>query len=170
MAGTLVERALFVCKLVLTVAGRALPALGRAPRTRPRPNAKDDAQVEDLIEALQTGDIDALRRRGPGLAHGCNSLGTPWFFITLESGSLAAVEWFLGQGASPTATDPSGRLPLETLIQRAAFADEFDDHLSDCPAMAKALIAAGADPEARTLQGERLSDMARKAGLDLPPT
>ncbi len=90
------------------------------------------------------------------------------FFLALETGSLSAVQWFLNQGASPTAPDRAGRLPLETVIQRAAIADEFDDHLDACPAMLTALMAAGADAKARNLQGAPLADLARAAGLSLP--
>ena len=54
-----------------------------------------------------------------------------------------------------------------SLIQRAALADEMDDHLADCPAMAQALLAKGATLQARTLTGAVLSDLARDAGLAL---
>ena len=146
--------------LLWQVAGRALPRKS----TRP---PEDD---ESLIEAILTGDLARLDAQGPALASARTAMGTPWFFIALESGSLAAVEWFLAQGASPTAPDKGGRLPLETLIQRAALADEFDDHLADLPAMARALVTAGATPTARTLTGDSLADRAATAGLELSST
>jgi hypothetical protein len=77
------------------------------------------------------------------------------------------VDWFLRHHANPGAPDMAGRLPLEAVIQRAASADEFDDHLADLPAMAMALIRAGANPQARTVQGQSLADLARAAGLTL---
>ena len=159
MAGSIFARARFMAGLILRVASRALPG-----KTTP-----DTDIAEDVIEEIMTGDTEALNGYGPGLAYGRDSSGTPWFFIALESGSLAAIDWFLAQGASPTAPDQSGRLPLEALIERAALADELDDHLSDCPAMAAALIAKGADPAARTLSGARLTDLAQEASLALPP-
>lgn len=156
------RKALFMVRLVLRVASRALPA---RKATAP---AAEGPDPEALIEALQTGDLEALAAHGPGLARARDSLGNPWFFIALESGSLAAVTWFLSHGASPTLPDRAGRLPLEALIQRSALADDFDDHLGDCAAMAQALITAGADPKMRSLQGQRLWDLAQAAGLDLP--
>lgn len=156
MAGSLYARARFMAGLILRVASRALPH-----RTE-RPPADD---AEDLIEAILTGDTDLLAKHGQTLATARNAMGTPWFFIALESGSPVAVQWFLSQGASPTAPDKGGRLPLEALIQRATLADEFDDHLDDLPVMAQALIAAGANPAARTLTGESLADLAAAAGL-----
>lgn len=157
MAGGVWQRGRFMAGLILTVARRALPQ--RAARV------EDD---EPLIEALQSGDIAALDRFGPGLAKATNGLGTPWFFIALESGSLASINWFLALGASPTALDQSGRLPLEAVIQRASLGDEFDDHLADCPVMLERLVAAGADLQARTLQGVTLAELARSVGLTLP--
>lgn len=157
MKGGFWPRARFMAGLILTVVRRALP--------QPAARIADD---EPLIEALQSGDIAGLMRFGPGLARSANSRGTPWFFIALESGSPASIEWLLAQGASPTAPDPSGRLPLEAVIQRAAIADAFDDHLAACPAMAATLIRAGADPAARSLQGLSLTDLARAAGLAWP--
>ena len=152
MAGNLFQRARFMANLVLTVAKRALPH-------RPTQAAND----ETLIEALQTGDLATLAaHRAAGMDP---SQQQKWFFLTLEVGSLTALQWFLTQGANPCTADPSGRLPLEALIQRATLADEYDDHLPDCPAMAAALIAAGADPTARTLQGQRLIDLAQGTGL-----
>ena len=152
MAGSLYQRARFIAHLALTVAKRALP--------HRRTAAPDD---ETLIEALQTGDLATLAAHRPALM--APSQRQKWFFLTLEVGSLTAVQWFLTQGANASTPDPSGRLPLETLIQRASLADDYDDHLSDCPAMAKALIAAGADPTARTLQGQRLTNLAHGTGL-----
>lgn len=143
--------------LILRVGLRAIPRR----KTAVEPN-------ESLIEALITGDLPALDAQGPGLAKARDAQGNPWFFIALESGSATAVEWFLRHGASPTAPDRAGRLPLEALIQRAALADEWDDHLPDCPAMAQALIAKGASLAARTLTGAVLSDLAQAAGLTLP--
>lgn len=157
MAGSLFARARFMAGLILRVASRALPQ-----RTAPETDV-----AEDLIEAIMTGDPDALNAYGPGLANGRASSGTPWFFIALESGSLPAVQWFLAHGASATAPDQAGRLPLQAVIERAAFADELDDHLADCPAMAAALLASGADPSARTLSGQTLTELATAAGL--PP-
>lgn len=150
--------------LVLRVASRALP---RRPPSRPEPVADE----ESLIEAIMTGDTAALAAKGPALATASDAMGNPWFFVALESGSLAALGWFLGHGASPTAPDRAGRLPLQALIERAALADDFDDHRADLPAMAAALIAAGADPSARSLTAAPLSDLAATAGLSLsaPP-
>lgn len=144
--------------LLFTVAKRALPR--RTP-------ALSEFDPEPLIEALQTGDLTALASYGPGLATATDSRGTPWFFIALETGSLAAVDWFLAQGANPNGPDRAARLPLEALLQRAALADEFDDHLDDLPAMLSALIMAGANPQARTVQGQSLADLAHAAGLTL---
>lgn len=152
MAGSLIERARFIARLALTMAKRALP--------HRRTTAPDD---ESLIEALQTGDIATLAAHRPALM--APSQRQKWFFLALEVGSLTAVQWFLTQGANARTPDPSGRLPLEALIQRATLADDYDDHLADCPAMAAALIAAGADSAARTLQGQRLSDLAQGTGL-----
>lgn len=160
MAASLFARARFMAGLLLRVAGRALPRGRRASLPAENPEA--------LIEALMTGDIATLDARGPGLAHASEARGIPWFFIALETGSLSAVQWFLSHGASPTAPDRTGRLPLEAVIQRSALADEFDDHREDCPAMAAALIAAGANPGTRNLQGQPLADLARTAGLHLP--
>jgi hypothetical protein len=162
MAGGTLQRARFMAGLLFTVAKRALPQW---------PARTTDAGLEDpepLIEALQTGDIVALNAYGRRVAMGHDSLGTPWFFIALETGSLSAVEWFLTQGANPSAADRAGRLPLEAVIQRVSLADEFDDHAADGPAMLTALVTAGADPMARSLQGMALSDLARAAGLTLP--
>jgi hypothetical protein len=89
------------------------------------------------------------------------------FFVALETGSLTAVTWFLAQGASATRPDRSGRLPLEAVIQRAALADDLDDHTADCTAMAQALIARGASLVARGVTGATLADLAAAAGLDL---
>lgn len=114
-----------------------------------------------------TCDLDQLKAHRQHLLNDTTTTGTPWFFIALECGGLSTVTWFLDQGANPAAPAPSGSLPLEAVIQRAAIADEFDDHLSDCAEMAHALIVRGADPSARTLQGERLSDLAAAAGLTL---
>ena len=149
-------RARFMAGLILRVALRALPRRKAAAET-----------AEALIEALMTGDLPALDAKGPGFAQATDAQGNPWFFIALESGSATSVEWFLRHGASPTAPDRGGRLPLEALIQRAALADEMDDHLADCPAIAQALIAKGASLQARTLTGAILSDLARDAGLAL---
>ncbi len=160
MAGSLYARARFMAGLILRVASRALPA-----KDTPATPATDDD--ETLIEAILTGDTTILAEHGQTLATGRNAQGNPWFFIALESGSLAAVEWFLAQGANPTAPDRAGRLPLEAVIERAALADDFDDHLPDCPAMAQALIAAGATPAARSRTGLRLADLAASAGLPL---
>ncbi len=155
MAASLFARARFMAGLLLQVAGRALPGKARSDET------------ERLIEAILTGELASLNANRQRLVHGENGTGTPWFFIALESGSLAAVEWFLAQGANPTATDRAGRLPLEAVIERAALADDFDDHLPDCPAMAQTLIAAGATPAARNRTGLRLADLAASAGLAL---
>lgn len=160
MAGSRFARARFMAGLILRVASRALP----------RGSGAKPAKILDperLIEALQTGDTDALAAIGPGLVTAGTARGTPWFFIALETGSLRAIQWFLSQGASPTAADRAGRLPLQAVIERAALADEFDDHLADCPAMAAALVAHGADPRARTLSGQVLGDLAATAGLEL---
>lgn len=159
-SGTLWQRARFVVNLVFTVAKRALPQ-------SPAPQ-RDDA--ETLIEAMMTGDIAALTAFGKGLATRSNDQGNPWFFTALESGSLTTVQWFLSHGADPKTPDRSGRLPLEAVIQRHALADEFDDHAADCPAMARALLAAGADLQASTLFGQRLADLAKAAGLPLTPS
>lgn len=154
MPGSLSARARFMAGLLVTIAKRALPAA-----KRPR---QDD---ETLIEAIMTNDLDRLNGSGAALPLAKTSTGLPWFFVALECGGLPAVAWFLDRGANPTQPDPAGRLPLETLIQRASLADDCDDHLSDCPAIAMALIAAGADPTARTLQGQSLTDLARQTGL-----
>ena len=159
MAGTLWQRARFMAGLVFIVAKRALP------RPTPKPAAIEDP--EPLIEALQSGNIPALEGFGTALAQGQDSRGNPWFFLALDIGSLTAVDWFLRHHANPGAPDMAGRLPLEAVIQRAASADEFDDHLADLPAMAMALIRAGANPQARTVQGQSLADLARAAGLTL---
>ena len=156
MSGDLWQRARFMTGLILTVARRALPR-----RAAP---IEDD---EPLIEALQSGDISTLDRHGRNLVLGRNRLGTPWFFIALETGSLASVEWFVAQGANPSVPDQSGRLPLEAVIQRAALDDEFDDHLADCPEMLVCLVAAGGDLQARCVQGVRLAELAHSAGLTL---
>lgn len=156
MAGSLYARARFMAGLLLRVASRALP----------RPVAPP-ADNEALIEAIQTGNTTALAAQPAGFANGCDAQGNPWFFIALETGSLAALHWFLAQGASPTAPDRAGRLPLQVLIERANLADEFDDHLPDCPAMVSALIKVGADPSAHTLQGIALADLAQASGLFL---
>lgn len=154
-------RARFMAGLILRVALRAIPQ-----RAIPRRKAAAE-NPEVLIEALMIGDLAALDAQGLAFATARDAQGNPWFFIALESGSASAVDWFLRHGASPTTADRAGRLPLETLIQRAALADEMDDHLADCPAMARALIAQGASPQARTLTGAVLSDLARDAGLAL---
>ena len=156
-SGTLWQRARFIAGLLVTVAKRALPQKAKF--------ANDDA--EDLIEAIMTGDIDLLNDHGQALATGRNAAGTPWFFIALDYGSLAAVEWFLSHGANPAVPDMGGRLPLEAVLQRVTFADEFDDHLADCAAIAQKLIVHGADLHGRTLTGERLKDLAAAAGIAL---
>ena len=143
--------------LVAAVAKRALPGPAR-PENDPD---------EPLIEALMTGDIATLQAQGPGFATGSDDRGNPWFFIALESGSLATVGWFLTQGVSPESPDQAGRLPLEVVLQRALLGDDLDDALADCPAMARALIGAGAQPTARTVAGAALADLARMAGIDL---
>ena len=62
---------------------------------------------------------------GPGFAQATDGQGNPWFFIALESGSAAAVEWFLRHGASPTAPDRGGRLPPEQpSVQRGTLTGE----------------------------------------------
>lgn len=162
MAGSLYARARFMVGLVLRVASRALPS--RPAPAKPGPKNFDD---EALIEALMTCDLDQLTAHRQRLLHDKTTTGTPWFFIALESGGLSTVTWFLDQGANPAAPAPSGRLPLEAVIQRAALADEFDDHLSDCAEIARALIARGADLSARTIQGDSLSDLAAAAELTL---
>lgn len=154
---SLFARAQFMVGLLLQIALRALPRRKAAAEN-----------PETLIEALMIGDLAVLDAQGPGFAFAVDARGNPWFFIALESGSAAAVDWFLHHGASPTAPDRAGRLPLEALIQRAALADEMDDHLADCPAMARTLLAKGATPQARTLTGAVLPDLARAAGLTLP--
>lgn len=154
---SLFARVRFIVGLLLQIALRALP----------RRKAGAEAN-ETLIEALMIGDLTVLDAQGPGFATATDTQGNPWFFIALESGNAAAVDWFLHHGASPTAPDRAGRLPLEALIQRAALADEMDDHLADCPAMAHTLLAKGATPQARTLTGAVLSDLVRDAGLTLP--
>lgn len=154
-AGSLWQRARFMAGLVLQVAARALP--------HRRPAAAEDP--EQLIEALQTGDLACLDRLGPGLAKSQDSLGNPWFFIALETGSLSVVRWFLANGADPNAADRSARLPLEVIVQRIAESDLLDDHLDDGPAMVAALLAAGANPEARSLLGETMADLAGRRGL-----
>lgn len=155
MAGSLYQRARFIAAFVLTIAKRALPH---------RPSAAPDVEHEEpLIEALHTGDLASLAAHRAALT--APAQAQKWFFLALEVGSLPVIEWFLTQGAHPNTPDPSGRLPLETLIQRVTLADEYDDHLPDCPAMAQALIAAGADPGARTLKGQRLTDLAKVTGL-----
>lgn len=160
MAGNLLQRARFMAGLLWTVAKRALPGTAPAPRTE-----KGD---EAVIEAIILGDISALNAKGQAFALSTDPDGNPWFFIALEIGSLDAVRWFLKHGANPTRPDRAGRLPLETVIQRAALAEEFDDHLVDCPAMARALLTAGADQNARTVHGQSLADLARAADLLLP--
>lgn len=160
MPGGLLQRARFMAQLALTLVKRALPS----------PTAAHSANIdtdEALIEALQTGDIATLDRYGPRLAMGQDRLGSPHFFLALETGSLTAVTWFLAQGASATQPDRAGRLPLETVIQRAALADDLDDHTADCAAMVQALIACGASLAARSTTGKTLADLATSAGLDL---
>ena len=157
------QRAAFMARLILRVASRALPQRSSAPKP------VEAYDPETVIEALQTGDVAALEAQGAGLATARDAQGNPWFFIALETGSLEAICWFLSQGASATAPDRAGRLPLEAVIERAGLGDEFDDHLEDCPAMAAALLANGADPAARTLRGESLTELAKAAGLDLSP-
>lgn len=159
MAGSLLARARFMAGLLLRVASRALPA-----RSAPAPQTDSG---EAVIEAIMTGDIAALDGHGSGLAKGADAQGNPWFFIALDVGSLSAVEWFLRNGADPNGADRGGRLALECVIERAALADEFDDHAGDVPAMARALIAAGATPTARTITGARLADLADAAGIAL---
>jgi hypothetical protein len=155
MAGSLFQRARFMAQLVLTVAKRALPQ-------KPTAAPGDD---EILIEAIMTNDLDLLNEWGTGLSCANSPTGMPWFFVALECGGLPSITWFLDHGANPNQPAPSGRLPLQALIQRATIADEYDDHLPDCRSMAAALISAGADPTARTLQGQSLTDLARAAGL-----
>lgn len=157
MAGSLLDRVRFMAGLLLTVAKRGLPSR--------QPPLVDD--TEDLIEAFITCDTEKLDVYGQSLAYGQNANGTPWFFIALECGGLQTIRWFLDQGANSSLPDPAGRLPLEAVIQRQALADEFDDHLGDCRAMAADLIAAGANPRARNLQGQSLTDLALAAGLTL---
>lgn len=157
MAGSLLARARFVAALLLRVARRALPA----------PDISDH-DSEDLIAAMMTGDVEVLDRYGQGLAYARHTTGTPWFFIALECGNLSTVNWFLSHGADPCTPDPSGRLPLEAILQRIRLADDLDDHLCDCASMARALIAHGADLAAKTLRGESLSDLAAASGLSLP--
>lgn len=161
-AANLWQRARFVAALVLRLASRALAQGGPRPRS---PVPIDDP--EPVIEALQTGDLARLDQMEQTLLHGDHRPGLPWVFVALETGSLATITWFLAKGASPTAPDGAGRLPLEVVIQRAAASDDLDDHLPDCPAMAQALIAAGADPKALTVQGQSLLALARAAGLHL---
>lgn len=160
MAGSLFQRARFMAGLVLTVTKRALPQ-----RSRTTESCVEDP--EPLIEALQSGNLAALDVYGPSLASGHDSLGNPWFFIALESGSLKAVEWFLLHGAAPNGADRAGRLPLEAVIERASLADEFDDHLDDLPAMLNHLIKAGANSNARNLQGVALRELASAQGFQL---
>ncbi|MEY3961116.1 MAG: hypothetical protein RIR14_1770 [Pseudomonadota bacterium] len=162
-AGGLWQRLRFQAALLWQLLRRAPAQISPSRRTDA---ASGDA--ETLIEALQSGDLARLDHLGPALLRGSHSPGLPWFFVALESGSLRAVSWFLRHGASPVAPDRSGRLPLEVIIARVAAADEYDDHLPDCPAMARALIAAGADPDARNLSGTCLTDLAASAGLTLP--
>lgn len=156
MAGSLLARARFMAALVFRVARRAVPT-----------PAKSDYDSEDLIEAIMTGDVELLDSYGIGLSYARHTTGTPWFFIALECGSLSAINWFLSHGADPCAPDQSGRLPLETIVQRASLADEMDEHLPDCAAMARALISHGAKLSARTIQGETLSERAAALGLTL---
>jgi hypothetical protein len=160
MPGSLLQRARFMVRLALTLAKRALPSAAGVPVATIAPD-------ETLIEALQTGDLAALVCYGPRLALGKDRFGSPLFFVALETGSLTAVTWFLDQGASATRPDRSGRLPLEAVIQRAALADDLDDHTADCTAMAQALIARGASLVARGVTGATLADLAAAAGLDL---
>jgi hypothetical protein len=95
MPGSLLQRARFMVRLALTLAKRALPSAAGVPVATIAPD-------ETLIEALQTGDLSALDRFGPRLALGQDRLGSPLFFVALETGSLTAVTWFLAQGASAT--------------------------------------------------------------------
>lgn len=160
MPGSLLQRARFIARLALTLGRRALPSRAATSAATIDPD-------EPLIEALQTGNLSALDRYGPRLALGQDRLGSPLFFVALETGSLAAVTWFLAKGASATQPDRSGHLPLEAVIQRAALADDLDDHTADCAAMAQALMARGASLAARGATGATLADLAAAAGLDL---
>lgn len=156
------RKALFMVKLVLRVASRAVPAA--KPSQRP---VQDLAlQYEQIIEALQSNDALALPRIAaeiPGLAFCADPVsGDPLLLTAIDLGTPAAVQWFLTHGALGAHAD--SRAPLTAAIERSLAPDEFADVSEDPLVILKILLAAGAPPNATDATGLRPLHIAAVLG------
>lgn len=165
--GDLRDRSLFWLRLVWRIGGRAVLQLRAAPPALPSPpSAALIANPDQIIEALQTGDLDFLAGLGPEFAASIDAhSGQPWLFHAIDLGSLASLHWFLAQGVDLASRDRAGRLPLQAAVERAAAVDEFDDAPEDPLALIDALLEAGAQINAASAQGLTALHVAAALGL-----
>lgn len=158
------DRWLFWLRLGWRIGGRAALRLGaRTPAPQPTALIGDPDQI---IEALQTGDIGVLAALGPQFAASTDAQsGQPWLFHAIELGSLTSLRWFLAQGVALNMRDKAGRLPLQAAVERAAVVDEFDDNPEDPLALIGALLDADAPINAASGQGLTALHVAAALGL-----
>ncbi|MFC3180504.1 ankyrin repeat domain-containing protein [Cypionkella sinensis] len=166
--GDLRGRGLFWLRLVWRIAGRAVLQLRAVSPALPpaKPSAAPIADPDQVIEALQTGEVDFLVGLGPEFAASIDAQsGQPWLFHAIDLGSLASLHWFLAQGVDLASRDKAGRLPLQAAVERAAAVDEFDDAPEDPLALIDALLEAGAQINAASAQGLTALHVAAALGL-----
>ncbi|OYU37615.1 MAG: hypothetical protein CFE33_20040 [Pseudorhodobacter sp. PARRP1] len=164
--GSLRDRGLFWLRLVWRMGGRAaLQLRSTSPALSVQPVALI-GDADQIIEALQTGDVDYLAGLGPAFAASTEAdSGQPWLFHAIDLGTLASLHWFLAQGVDLASRDKAGRLPLQAAVERAAAVDEFDDSPEDPLALIAALLDAGAQINAASGQGLTALHVAAALGL-----
>ena len=106
---------------------------------------QDLAALDVLIATGRPVDLDAhgdVKRRNSVLAE------------CLRYGQLQAADWLIAHGADPNFADTNGWTALHYAARRGVR-----------PELIHALLTAGADPTAKTTDGERPADLARKPDI-----
>jgi ankyrin repeat protein len=118
-----------------------------------------------LLFAAQQGDIESARMllaAGADLEDAAPEDGTP-LLVASASGHEALAIFFLERGANPNAVDGFGIAPLHYAMAKGVaallgirFDQSYRQHPPNMPELAKALLARGADPNARVTRGFKL--------------
>ena len=118
-----------------------------------------------LLFAAQQGDIDSVRMllaAGADLEYAAPDDGTA-LLVASASGQEAAAIFLLERGANPNAVDGFGLTPLHYAMGKGVaallgirFDSSYRQHPPNLPNLARALLARGANPNARVTRGYKL--------------